>query len=70
MPPTLPPALVNTTANETVALQVLYDGFANGPLMGGGDDAMHKLESLVNGTEEEISPTNVTCKFFSMVDFD
>jgi hypothetical protein len=62
--PALPPVIANATANEVATVRMLYDAFINGPLLGGHNDALEKLEKLATGTED-VALLDVTCKFIS-----
>ncbi|GAA5868191.1 hypothetical protein JCM3774_000594 [Rhodotorula dairenensis] len=52
----LPAILESATSQEIAAVRYLADAFANGPLLGGGDDATEKLAHLYEGTKEEVLP--------------
>lgn len=52
----LPAILESATAQEIAAVRYLADAFANGPLLGGGDDATEKLAHLYEGTKDEVLP--------------
>lgn len=53
-PPALPPAVANATENEVATVRYLYDQFANGPLLGGRDDAVEKLAKIAEGKDEVV----------------
>ncbi|GAA5887761.1 hypothetical protein JCM6882_000744 [Rhodosporidiobolus microsporus] len=55
-PPVLPPIVASATGQDAAAVRMLFDQFANGPLLGGGDDAVEKLEKIAQGGEEELLP--------------
>lgn len=52
----LPAILESATSQEIAAVRYLADAFANGPLLGGGDDATEKLAHLYEGTKDEVLP--------------
>ncbi|KAK4054406.1 Protein kinase C signaling pathway involved MAPKK protein [Microbotryomycetes sp. JL201] len=56
-PPVLPPVVANASGQDVAAVRMLYDAFANGPLLGGHDDAVEKLSKVAAGSEEEVLPS-------------
>ncbi|GAA5967899.1 hypothetical protein JCM11641_005803 [Rhodosporidiobolus odoratus] len=55
-PPVLPPVIASATGQDAAAVRMLFDMFANGPLLGGNDDALEKLEKVKGAHEEELLP--------------
>ncbi|GAA5820569.1 hypothetical protein JCM11251_003053 [Rhodosporidiobolus azoricus] len=55
-PPVLPPIVASATGQDAAAVRMLFDQFANGPLLGGQGDAVEKLEKIAKGGEEELLP--------------
>lgn len=53
---TMPPALEMSTGQQVAALAKVYDQLANGPLEGGGGDALEILANIENGSKEEVLP--------------
>ncbi|KAM0791443.1 hypothetical protein ACM66B_005898 [Microbotryomycetes sp. NB124-2] len=56
-PPVLPPVVANATGQDVAAVRMLYDAFANGPLLGGHDDAVERLSKVAAGSEDEVLPS-------------
>ncbi|GAA5983959.1 hypothetical protein JCM10908_005992 [Rhodotorula pacifica] len=52
----LPAILESASSQEIAAVRYLADAFANGPLLGGGDDATEKLAHLFEGSKDEVLP--------------
>ncbi|POY75180.1 hypothetical protein BMF94_1812 [Rhodotorula taiwanensis] len=52
--PELPAILESASSQDIAAVRYLADAFANGPLLGGGDDATEKLAHLFEGSQEEV----------------
>ena len=59
--PALPTVVARATGAQAAAVGTLFEAFANGPLMGGGDDALTRLQRLYNSDEEDVIP-GVSCK--------
>ncbi|KAM0753047.1 hypothetical protein T439DRAFT_323658 [Meredithblackwellia eburnea MCA 4105] len=59
-PPSLPAVLATADGNDIAGVRCLYDGFTNGPLLGGHGDVLEKLAKLVSGADEPIAPTSTT----------
>ncbi|KAK4335164.1 hypothetical protein RTBOTA2_003917 [Rhodotorula toruloides] len=53
-PPALPAALANATENDVATVRYLYAQFADGPLLGGRDDAIEKLAKIAEGRDEVV----------------
>ncbi|GAA5999977.1 hypothetical protein JCM10207_005999 [Rhodosporidiobolus poonsookiae] len=51
-PPVLPPVIASATGQDAAAVRMLFDSFANGPLLGGDGDATEQLEKIAKGSEE------------------
>ncbi|GAC99346.1 AT DNA binding protein [Pseudozyma hubeiensis SY62] len=52
----MPPALEMSTGQQVAALARVYDQLANGPLEGGGGDALELLASIQQGSKDEVLP--------------
>lgn len=52
----MPPALEMSTGQQVAALAKVYDQLANGPLEGGGGDALEILASIQQGSKDEVLP--------------
>ena len=52
----MPPALEMSTGQQVAALAKLYDQLANGPLEGGGGDALEILGQIEKGSKQEVLP--------------
>ncbi|KAJ1030096.1 hypothetical protein NDA16_001009 [Ustilago loliicola] len=55
-PRSMPKALEMSTGQEVAALAKVYDQLANGPLEGGGGDALEVLANIEKGSEEQVLP--------------
>ncbi|KAI3492730.1 hypothetical protein L1887_42648 [Cichorium endivia] len=53
---TMPPALEMSTGQQVAAVAKIYDQLANGPLEGGGGDALQTLASIERGSKDEVLP--------------
>ncbi|SNX81935.1 uncharacterized protein MEPE_00640 [Melanopsichium pennsylvanicum] len=53
-PRSMPPALEMSTGQQVAALAKLYDALANGPLEGGGGDALQVLGNIESGSSEKV----------------
>lgn len=53
---TMPPALEMSTGQQVAALAKVFDQLANGPLEGGGGDALEILASIEAGSKQEVLP--------------
>ncbi|BGP25010.1 hypothetical protein Rt10032_c09g3954 [Rhodotorula toruloides] len=53
-PPALPAALANATENDVATIRYLYQQFADGPLLGGRDDAIEKLAKIAERRDEVV----------------
>ncbi|GAA98315.1 hypothetical protein E5Q_05000 [Mixia osmundae IAM 14324] len=51
----LPPNLARATNQQVAAVHFLYDALANGPLMGGHDDASERIEMLESRSQTEVA---------------
>lgn len=52
----MPPALQMSTGQQVAALGKLFDQLANGPLEGGGGDALEILANIESGSDKEVLP--------------
>ncbi|ETS63844.1 hypothetical protein PaG_02165 [Moesziomyces aphidis] len=52
----MPPALEMSTGQQVAAVAKIYDQLANGPLEGGGGDALQTLASIERGSKDEVLP--------------
>ncbi|EST06534.1 hypothetical protein PSEUBRA_004442 [Kalmanozyma brasiliensis GHG001] len=64
---TMPPALEMSTGQEVAALGKVYDQLANGPLEGGGGDALEILANIEEGSSEEVLPDVTFATLKSMI---
>ena len=64
---TMPPALEMSTAQQVAALAKVYDQLANGPLEGGGGDALEILANIENGSKDEVLPDVTFATLRSMI---
>ncbi|CCF51084.1 hypothetical protein NDA10_006854 [Ustilago hordei] len=53
-PKAMPPALQMCTGQEVAALGKVFDSLANGPLQGGGGDALEVLDNIEKASDEEV----------------
>ncbi|GAA6028441.1 hypothetical protein JCM8097_007030 [Rhodosporidiobolus ruineniae] len=53
-PPVLPPVVAAATGQEAAAVRMLFDQFADGPLLGGNNDATERLAKVAEGSGEEV----------------
>lgn len=64
---TMPPALEMSTGQEVAALAKVYDQLANGPLEGGGGDALEILANIEKGSDDEVLPDVTFATLRSMI---
>ncbi|BGP16605.1 hypothetical protein JCM10213_000480 [Rhodosporidiobolus nylandii] len=55
-PPVLPPVIAAANGQDVAAVRMLFDQFANGPLLGGHNDALDKLAKVAKADEEDLFP--------------
>ncbi|TKY90828.1 hypothetical protein EX895_000826 [Sporisorium graminicola] len=53
---TMPPALQMSTGQQVAALAKVFDQLANGPLEGGGGDALEILANIEQGSQDQVLP--------------
>ncbi len=58
----MPPALEMSTGQQVAAVAKIYDQLANGPLEGGGGDALQTLASIERGSKDECCQTSASTR--------
>lgn len=54
--------MANATSQEAAAVNSVYNNLVNGPMFGGGDDAISSIGHLVTGADAEVGEAGVTCE--------